>query len=104
MKSIYIDLEKKFLEDNKAEMEEEAKTADGETNHLTFSRSEATADLFNVEVVEIDDNNNTITLQGDWQGGFMSITAELSIDQLIGLIEIATKKLNKVKTVLEAAK
>ena len=52
----------------------------------------------------IDADSNTITLVADTELGSFWITAEMSIDQLISLIEVATKKLNKAKTLLETIK
>ncbi len=40
----------------------------------------------------------------DTELGSFWITAEMNVDQLIDLIEVATKKLNKAKTLLETIK
>jgi hypothetical protein len=104
MTSLYLDLDKSFLEKNRSKMEEEAEKSDGEKSHLVLELSDNQADVFTSKIEEIDDESNTITLVADGDFGSVWLTAELSIDQLIQLLEVATKKLNKVKTVLEAVK
>ncbi len=66
--------------------------------------AEAQMDNVNVKIEEIDADSNTITLVADTELGSFWITAEMSVDQLISLIEVATKKLNKAKTLLETIK
>lgn len=102
MKSIYLDITKKFLNDNKEKMEAEAIKSDGEKDHLTYSASEAEADIMEVKIDEID--NDTITIVANVEGLSIYLNLDLTTDDLIDLIEIATKKFNKVKTMLEAVK
>lgn len=102
--NIYLDLKESFLEKNKDKMREEALKGDGEKGHLILSLSEEYAQDPIVKIEEIDEENNSITIRAEGEYGSVWLTAELTIDQLIWLIEVATKKLNKVKTVLEAVK
>ena len=106
-KNVFVDIDETFLAKHKEEMNLEAKkeygTDDGETR-LIYAISEAQADTVNVRIEEIDADSNTITLVADTELGSFWITAEMNVDQLIQLIEVATKKLNKAKTLLETIK
>ena len=106
-KNVYIDIDSVFLEKNRKKMNEEAKkeygTEDSKTR-LVYTLSEAQADTVNVRIEDIDADNNTITIVADTELGSFWITAEMNVDQLIALIEVATKKLNKAKTLLETIK
>jgi hypothetical protein len=57
-----------------------------------------------IPIEEIDADSNTITVVAETELGDFWITVEMNIDQLISLIEVATKKLNKAKTLLESIK
>ena len=106
-KSVFIDIDEEFLAKNKEKMNEEAKkeygTEDGESRFV-YTISESQADTVNTRIEEIDADNNTITVVADTELGSFWITAEMNVDQLIALIEVATKKLNKAKTLLETIK
>ena len=106
-KSIFVDIDEEFLAKHKEEMKKEAEqeygTEDGKSQ-LIYAISEAKADTVNVRIEEIDAESNTITLVADTELGSFWITAEMNVDQLIDLIEVATKKLNKAKTLLETIK
>ena len=106
-KNVFVDIDGEFLAKHKGQMKEEAEkeygTEDGETR-LIYAISEAQADTVNVRIEEIDADSNTITLVADTELGSFWITAEMNVDQLIDLIEVATKKLNKAKTLLETIK
>ena len=106
-KNVFVDIDGEFLEKNKEKMKEEAKlnygTNDGKSR-LVYAISDAQADNVNTRIEEIDADSNTITVVADTELGSFWITAEMSVDQLIQLIEVATKKLNKAKTLLETIK
>ena len=106
-KSVYIDLGEEFLAKNKAKMEKEAietyGTDEGKSR-LVYALSEKHADAVNTRIEEIDADSNTITVVAETELGDFWITVEMNIDQLISLIEVATKKLNKAKTLLESIK
>ena len=105
-KSVYINIDKVFFEKNKEKMEKEAIKQYGteEKSRLVYAISEVQADTVNARIDEIDADSNTITLVAETELGSFWITAEMNVDQLIDLIEVATKKLNKAKTLLETIK
>ena len=107
-KSVFIDIDEEFLAKHKEQMKEAAIDhygigTDGETQ-LIYAISEEQADTVDTRIEEIDADNNTITVVADTELGSFWITAEMNVDQLIALIEVATKKLNKAKTLLETIK
>ncbi len=106
-KSVFVDIDEMFLEKNKEKMEKEAIEQYGKEDgksHFVYSLSEMSADTVNTRIEEINADSNTITLVADTELGSFWITAEMNVDQLIDLIEVATKKLNKAKTLLETIK
>ena len=106
-KSVFVDIDGEFLEKNKEKMKENATEqygTDDDKSRLVYAISEAQADNVNVSIEEIDAESNTITLVADTELGSFWITAEMNVDQLIALIEVATKKLNKAKSLLETIK
>ena len=106
-KNVFVDIDGEFLAKHKEEMKKEAEkqygTEDGKSQ-LIYAISEAQADTVNTRIEEIDADSNTITLVAETELGSFWITAEMNVDQLIDLIEVATKKLNKAKTLLETIK
>ena len=98
----WIRLDKAFLDKSAKEAEElsisEMGKEDGK-GYLTYNFDEST-----VEIEEIDESDSTIIIRSNTELGDVYLTARLDIEDLITLIEVATKKLNKVKTVLEAVK
>ena len=107
-KSVFIDIDEEFLAKHKEQMKEAAidhygTGTDGKTQ-LIYTISEEQADTVDTRIEEIDADNNTITVVADTELGSFWITAEMNVDQLIALIEVATKKLNKAKTLLETIK
>ena len=106
-KSVYLNIDSEFLERKRQEMEKAAKddfgSEDGKSR-LVYAISEEQADAVNTRIEEIDADSNTITVVAETELGDVWLTAELTIDQLISLIEVATKKLNKAKTLLETIK
>ena len=106
-KNVFVDIDGEFLAKHKEEMKDEAEkeygTDDGKSR-LVYTLSETQADTVNVRIEEIDANSNTITIVADTELGSFWITAEMNIDQLIQLLEVATKKLNKAKALLETIK
>ncbi len=107
MKNVFVVIDEEFLAKHKEEMKYEAEqnrsTEDGKSR-LVYPISKVQADNVNARIEEIDAESNTITLVADTELGSFWITAEMSVDQLIDLIELATKKLNKAKTLLESIK
>ena len=90
-KSVFIDIDEEFLAKHKEQLKEAAidhygTGTDGKTQ-LIYTISEEQADNVDTRIEEIDADNNTITVVAD-----------------IDLIEVATKKLNKAKTLLETIK
>ena len=105
-KSVFIDIDEEFLAKNKEQMKEAAIDhygTDGKTQ-LIYTLSESQADNVDTRIEEIDADSNTITVVAETELGSFWITAEMNVDQLIALIEVATKKLNKAKTLLETIK
>ena len=107
-KSVFIDIDEEFLAKHKEQMKEAAIDhygigTDGKTQ-LIYAISEEQADTVDTRIEEIDADSNTITVVAETELGDVWLTAELTIDQLISLIEVATKKLNKAKTLLETIK
>ena len=107
-KSVFIDIDEEFLAKNKEQMKEAAidhygTGTDGKTQ-LIYTISEEQADNVDTRIEEIDADSNTITVVAETELGSFWITAEMNVDQLISLIEVATKKLNKAKTLLETIK
>ena len=107
-KSVFIDIDEEFLAKHKEQMKEAAidhygTGTDGKTQ-LIYTISEEQADTVDTRIEEIDADNNTITVVADTELGSFWITAEMNVDQLIALIEVATKKLNKAKTLSETIK
>ena len=112
-KSVFIDIDEEFLAKHKEQLKEAAidhygTGTDGKTQLIyTISEEQADeeqADNVDTRIEEIDADNNTITVVAETELGSFWITAEMSVDQLIALIEVATKKLNKAKTLLETIK
>ena len=107
-KSVFIDIDEEFLAKHKEQLKEAAidhygTGTDGKTQ-LIYTISEEQADNVDTRIEEIDADSNTITVVADTELGSFWITAEMNVDQLIALIEVATKKLNKAKTLLETIK
>ncbi len=99
MEYLYLSLEEEFLNKNKEQMKGEAKAElgnDGEGKLLYVP------DPIAVRIEEIDDT--TISLVSEGKHGYICMSATLGTDEMIKLLEIATKKLNKLKTVIEAVK
>jgi hypothetical protein len=105
-KSVFIDIDEEFLAKNKEKLKDAAIETYGtdDKTRLVYTLSEAQADTVNTRIEEIDPDSNTITVAADMEIGSFWITAEMNVDQLIALIEVATKKLNKAKTLLETIK
>ena len=105
-KSVFIDIDEEFIAKNKEKLKDAAIETYGtdDKTRLVYTLSEAHADTVNVRIEEIDADNNTITVAADTEIGTFWLTAEMNVDQLIALIEVATKKLNKAKTLLETIK
>ena len=98
----YLSLKKEFLDKNSKEAEAESISNMGEEDgkgYLIFNFDES-----NVEIEEIDESKSQLSVRSTTDLGDIYLTVELTVDSLISLIEVATKKLNKVKTVLEAVK
>ena len=106
-KSVFIDIDEEFLAKNKEQMKEAAidhGTGTDSKTRLVYTLSESQADNVDTRIEEIDADSNTITVVAETELGSFWITAEMNVDQLIALIEVATKKLNKAKTLLETIK
>lgn len=105
--NVFVDIDEAFFLKNERKMSEEAKkeygAKDGEFRRI-YAVSKGQSDALNVNIEEIDAESNTITVSAETELGSFWITAEMNIDQLIQLIEVATKKLNKAKTLLETIK
>jgi hypothetical protein len=62
-------------------------------------------DSENARIEEIDEENGELHIACETSKlGYISLDVELRADDLLDLIEIAVKKLNKFKTVLEGLK
>ena len=106
-KNVFVDIDGEFLAKNKEQMAQEATKeygSDDGKSRLIYAISDAQADNVNTRIEEIDADSNTITVVADTELGSFWLTAEMNVDQLIDLIEVATKKLNKAKTLLETIK
>ena len=99
---VHISMDKEFVDKNLEEWNERAKEEYGE---------EGGKDTYLYEdeevgyIDEIDENGKWLKVVCETSKlGYISMMIDLDIDDLIRLIEIAVKKLNKFKTILEGLK
>jgi len=95
VKMVYVNINKEFFEKHKKEYEDEAK-ADGVEDSYTYT------DEIEGEVEEICDDSISIKVDNDM--GYISMDVKLTVEDWVSLVELAVKKLNKFKTVLEGLK
>lgn len=98
---MYVTLSKKFLEKEKGKAAKEALKAFPNDDYVsdTLLWSDLEADL---DIEEITDKCLKINI--DSEMGYFSIEIPLDMETLVELIEILAKKVNKIKTILEASK
>lgn len=100
--TIYIATTEKALFKAKKQMKEEAIKSYGEDeveDNLIFAQ-----DGILLKEEEVDVEEGTIAVSGNSELGFIRLDITLDTDITLKLIELATKKLNKFKTLLEAVK
>jgi hypothetical protein len=97
----WLSFDKAFLDKNAEEAEKQSISDNGVDGKgtLVFNFDES-----NVSINEISESASTLTVVSDTALGSIWLTVALDVEDLISLIEVATKKLNKVKAVLEAVK
>ena len=97
MKTLYANIDKDWIDKNEAMGRKTTKENTGEENNdLTFEEVE----IRSIDA-EFDDN---INFNLDTKLGYLSFTWEMSMRDLISILEIAIKKSNKIKTMLESIK
>lgn len=98
---MYVNLNKEWLLKNIPVGESNAKEEFGEEakDQILFSELEE-----NEVCLEIDSERQELNVSFDSQLGYFSIDIPISDEDLITLIEIVTKKINRFKTALEALK
>jgi hypothetical protein len=92
---VYVSINKEFFEKHKTELEAES-IANGDENGFLHS------DEMEGEVEEISDESICVKCDNDI--GYISMDVKLTTEDWINLMELAVKKLNKFKTVLEGLK
>jgi len=108
---MYIVINKKEFEENKSKLE-----INYEDNDVTYVLNH-TVDNFGKQILfepietspELDLDDETITISGDItinnkRLGFVSLTTKIDINIVSEIVNTYVKKLNKLKTVLEATK
>ena len=99
---VYLSLEKEFVDKNLEKWNkdaiEELGREGGKYSYLYYDDEKAKID-------EIDEEHNRILIACETSKvGYISMEVELTAEDLLRLIEIAVKKLNKFKTILEGLK
>jgi hypothetical protein len=98
--SIYLDIDLIEFEKQKKEAIETAK-ANGSENNATFEDLHWDIDSDNTEITE----DGKILISGTLDKfGYMSIEITLGLDDIAEIISVYMKKVNKLKTILEATK
>ena len=94
---VYLNLDKEFLEKNEKDMEQLAIDENGEDakGNLRFDE-----DIYG----DIDIEGNIVSISVSTKAGFIDVDARLDEDDYIKLIENITKKMNKLKNIMESLK
>ncbi len=107
----YISLDKKFFDENKKDLlsEENDVNPDYYITNLDVVNGKQVWFTPDFDGFEFDEDTESLTLCGSFslEGkdvGNVSITCKLSIDLMAKIVSHYAKKLNKLKTVLEAVK
>jgi hypothetical protein len=98
---VYLNLDKNFVDKHLKEWNEEAIKAFGEEGKDMY--------LFNDEedarIEDIDEDAGELSVVCETSKiGYISLNVKMTTDDLLSLIELAVKKLNKFKTILEGMK
>ena len=96
---VYLNIDSEYFEKNKDKFLKTAKEEFGDEN----SKSYLYIDEIEGQISEIEDNKIFITIENS-PIGYISMDVSISTDDLVKLLEIAVKKMNKYKTVLESLK
>jgi len=98
--SVYLDIDLKEFENQKKEAIETAK-ANGSDNSAIFEDLRWNIDSDNTEINE----DGKIYISGSLEDfGYLSIDITLGLDDIAEIISVYMKKVNKLKTILEATK
>ena len=98
--SIYLDIDLSEFEKQKKDAIETAK-ANGSEDHATFEDIQWNIDFDNTEINE----DGKIYISGSLEKfGYLSIDITLGLDDIAEIISVYMKKVNKLKTILEATK
>ena len=107
---IWLRLDEKYLKEHtesaRALSIEENGDEDGKDD-LRFGFDNGTKEggiISSIEIEEIDSETGTVVMTADTPLGYISMNAKLDMDDLIRLMEIAVKRVNKFKTILEGMK
>ncbi|MHA1664296.1 MAG: hypothetical protein ACTSVW_00470 [Candidatus Njordarchaeales archaeon] len=99
---VYISMDKKFVDRNlknwNAEAIEEFGEEDGKETYLF------TDDTYGKIIEFYEDEGEIIVDVENSKIGFISVKVKLDIDDYINLIQLAVKRLNKFKNILESLK
>ena len=98
---MYMNLDKKFVDDNLSKWNkdaiEEFKDMEGKENNYLFS------DEYEGSVDQIKEDSISIIIDHP-KLGFISTEIKMDKDDMLSLLEMAVKKMNKFKTLLESLK
>lgn len=96
---MYINLDKEYLEENMKKANDEAKSVMGDEgdSSLLFPNLVDSVDDFEIQ----DDTTLNVSFSNDL--GYFNFKVKLDLDDLAKLMEILSKKVNKIKTILEAS-
>lgn len=98
--NVYLSLDKAKFEKVKAKALKDATDNFGDDEDPCYMFSE-----LNLERMEFSFDGNELVISGDLADlGYISIDIPMSTDNAIHFIEEYVKKMNKIKTILEAAK
>lgn len=99
--NVYLSLDKEKFDKQKAKA---LRISEGAANDADTIPEYVFEDL-TLKSTEFDFNGNELYISGDLEGlGYLSLTIPIDTDDAITFIEEYVKKMNKIKTILEAAK
>lgn len=101
---VYIDLNKGFLDNNRASAQKEAENTYG--NYTESKTQLIFSDLIKEDEYEITEitQDGEVSINFTNELGYFSFDFNLDYDQLVELIAVLVKKLNKMKAVVEGLK
>jgi hypothetical protein len=104
MADVFLSLVLKELERTKKEALERFKAETGAEKSEELQYPEL---KWEIDEMTFDENTGEVYICGNLESGklgYLAITCNMDMDTVIGIISMYTKKMNKLKTVLEATK